>query len=435
MEEDDDNDYEYHLNDPGEIKQQIKNYQLKSKIITGLIIFLIILFLGVFGFFIYYFIIRKSPDDNKDNNNQPNSNTNPNSNKVFNFSSLFNVTYGVEGNKIENTFKVNGSNYNNQSFGIINNGKDYKRNPDRNTYDLFIPEGLDKNKYNKILLFIHGGFYIIGDKTQLKPICQKLAKQGYITASMDYSLLNNTNYDSSIFKILDEIASAIKSIKKTLKEKGFNETKLELAIGGASSGSQTALLYAYLYKASPLPIKFAINLVGPVTLEPGNGLQIKDLSNPLDNIEEGTIKKAIEEKTVVNITGEGGGIADPLGFMFIFLGYKPAEIAEITKNDSDKGKRMQEVYMKFQLTFPIAYPDKNPVPTLCLYGGKDTIIGIKHYSLLKSKFANKSRIDIAYNKNLTHDFYIEGNPDSEKCFLDLKAKLLDFSNKYFSKNK
>ena len=252
---------------------------------------------------------------------------------------------------------------------------------------------------------------------------------------MDYSLLNNTNYDSSIFKILDEIASAIKSIKKTLKEKGFNETKLELAIGGASSGSQTALLYAYLYKASPLPIKFAINLVGPVTLEPGNGLQIKDLSNPLDNIEEGTIKKAIEEKTVVNITGEGGGIADPLGFMFIFLGYKPAEIAEITKNDSDKGKRMQEVYMKFQLTFPIAYPDKNPVPTLCLYGGKDTIIGIKHYSLLKSKFANKSRIDIAYNKNLTHDFYIEGNPDSEKCFLDLKAKLLDFSNKYFSKNK
>ena len=78
---------------------------------------------------------------------------------------------------------------------------------------------------------------------------------------MAYSLLNSTNYNSSIFRILDEVASAIKSIKKTLKQKGFNETKLELAIGGASSGAQIALLFAYLYRNSTLPIKFAITLL------------------------------------------------------------------------------------------------------------------------------------------------------------------------------
>ena len=105
----------------------------------------------------------------------------------------------------------------------------------------------------------------MGNKTLFTYLCIGLAKKGYITVSMDYSLLNNTNYNSSIFRILDEVASAIKSIKKTLKEKGFNEEKLELAIGGASSGAQVALLYAYLYRNSALPIKFAINLVGPVT--------------------------------------------------------------------------------------------------------------------------------------------------------------------------
>ena len=76
----------------------------------------------------------------------------------------------------------------------------------------------------------------MGDKSAFILLCKVLASQGYITASMGYSLLNNSNYNSSIFRILDEVASAIKSIKETLKEKGFNKEKLELAIGGASSG-------------------------------------------------------------------------------------------------------------------------------------------------------------------------------------------------------
>ena len=419
MEEDNDNDYEYHLNDPGEIKQQIKSYQLKSKIITGIIIFLIILFLGVFGFFIYYFIIRK-----KDNNT--NTNTNTNTNKVFNFSSLFNVAYGVEANKIENTFKVNGNNYNNQTFGNINQGKDYERNPDKNTYDLFIPEGLDKNKYNKILLLIHGGFWTMGNKTLFIPLCLDLAKQGYISASMDYSLLNNTNYNSSIFRILDEVASAIKSIKKTLKEKGFNDKKLELAIGGASSGAQIALLYAYLYKNSTLPIKFAINLVGPVTHNTSlYYYKIKDPNKTLDSIEQDIIDKAIKETTIVPITGALNS-SNPMELVNLFLGYK---YNEIKLNYSDP--KCGQASMQFILLFPIIYVNKDVVPTLCLYTGKDTVVGVRQYSYFKSIFANKDKLDLQYCKNL----HVEGSPDTIDCFSGLYKKISNFSNKYFSKNK
>ena len=52
---------------------------------------------------------------------------------------------------------------------------------------------------------------------------------------MAYTLLNDPNNNSIIFQILDEVASAIKNIKKNLKDKGFKESKIELAIGGGSS--------------------------------------------------------------------------------------------------------------------------------------------------------------------------------------------------------
>jgi acetyl esterase/lipase len=404
-EDDNENDLEYHLNDPGEIKQQIKMNQLKSKVIIGIIIALTILFLGVFGFFIYYFFIRK---------------------KQIKFSTILNAKYGDDINRIENTFKINGSNYN-IAFGNVNKGEDYGLNTDKNKYDLFIPNDLDKNKYNKILLFIHGGFWVKGDKSLSTPICEDLANQGYITASMGYSLLNSTNYNSSIFRILDEVASAIKSIKKALKEKGFNESKLELAIGGASSGSQIALLYAYFYKKSPLDIKFAINLVGPVTFNNSYYYQIKNISKPLDNIEQESIDKAIKENTIEPIKASLNGV-DPIGLLNLFFGYK---YNEITMQD----KRCLDLLRQFQLVFPIEYADKNVVPTLCLYTGKDTVVGVRQYSYLKSKFVDKKKIDIQYCKNLTHEIDVKDSQDSKNCFSELYTKILNFSNNYFSKNK
>ena len=414
-ENDKEDDLEYHLNDPGDIKQQIKMNQFKSKVLIGIIIGLIILFLGVFGFFIYYFFIRK-----KENDNNQKKQTNQ-----IKFST-FNEKYGDDINKIENTFKINGSNYN-IAFGNVNKGEDYGLNTDKNKYDLFIPNDLDKNKYNKILLFIHGGFWVTGNKSMLTPLCQDLATQGYITASMGYSLLNNTNYNSSIFRMLDEVASAIKSIKKVLKEKGFNETKLELAIGGASSGSQVALLYAYFYKKSPLDIKFAINLVGPVTFNNTYYYQIKNLSKPLDNIEQESIDKAINEKTIEPIKASLNGV-DPIGLLNLFFGYK---YNEITMQD----ERCLDLLRQFQLVFPIEYADKNVVPTLCLYTGKDTVVGVRQYSYLKSKFVDKSKIDINYCKNLPHEMYVKDSPDTLDCFSGLSIKILDFSKQYFSKNK
>ena len=76
---------------------------------------------------------------------------------------ITNIAY-FKDNKIINTFKKNGKNYK-EEIGEINNGKDYEKN-ERNYYDLFLPYSSlkRKNKFNGIMLFIHGGGWTHGKK-------------------------------------------------------------------------------------------------------------------------------------------------------------------------------------------------------------------------------------------------------------------------------
>ena len=141
-----DNDLEYHLNDPEDV---IKVNNHKKTIIILLSGVLILVVLGVVAFLIFKFVFgKKDEDKDKDSDNKKKD-------EELKFNSYLNISYGGENNEIENTFKTNGSNYN-DVLGEINNGENYQQNLIRNLYDLYIPKNLDKNQYNKIILLIHG---------------------------------------------------------------------------------------------------------------------------------------------------------------------------------------------------------------------------------------------------------------------------------------
>ena len=55
-------------------------------------------------------------------------------------------------------------------------------------------------------------------------------------------------------------------------------------IQGGSSGAHLSLLYSYMIKNPPIPIKIIINNVGPVTLNPDYFWQTEPGKEPLDNI-------------------------------------------------------------------------------------------------------------------------------------------------------
>ena len=389
MDEKKDNDLEYHLNDPEDV---IKVNNHKKTIIILLSVVLILVVLGVVAFLIFKFVFgKKDEDKDKDSDNKKKD-------EELKFNSYLNISYGGENNEIENTFKTNGSNYN-DVLGEINNGENYKQNPSRNLYDLYIPKNLDKNQYNKIILLIHGGSYQLGDKSDLKDLCENLAIQGNIAVTMAHTFLNNSNLNSTIFRIQDEIATVIKNIKSNLKEKGFDETKLEIAIGGASSGSHLALLYAYFYK---------------------------------------NLKKYEEEKKIMPL------YVGPyfVQLMNIFLGYNeynnlfPMIKSRETMEIDTESPAYKELLEKAKLSFPITYVNKNTPPTICFYTGKDEFVGVKQYSYLKSEFEKNGndKIDLIYVKSLNHVIYIEGSEDAKVGLNMLFGKIAEYSQRYFTPN-
>jgi hypothetical protein len=134
------------------------------------------------------------------------------------------------------------------------------------------------------------------------------------------------------------------NIKEQLKNRGFNEDKLELAIGGYSSGAHLTLLYGYSYKNIPIPLKFLIDFVGPISLEPKYWYKVKGEKYLLDNITSEEIEKAIKEEKFIKVFEDDVLV----GIMNGFLGkkYTDEELKEMLDN-----KKLKENNEKYQELF------------------------------------------------------------------------------------
>ncbi len=197
-----------------------------------------------------------------------------------------NISYVEEGSIITNTYKAGGVNANEYH---VNGDLDYPTTTSSNTYDLYVPNGCPRNDKHTVILFVHGGAWISGFKTDVNPYIFDFANRGYIAATIKYTLLKRSMDDPtlSIFRNLDEIDACIKSIKTSLQELGFDVSKTNLVIGGASSGAHLSMLYSYSRgDKCPLPLRFVIDAVGPVDIDPYNW---KSFVNPTDEALDGQL--------------------------------------------------------------------------------------------------------------------------------------------------
>ena len=411
MKENENGDFEYHLEDLDE-KTLIRNKcSTKTKVIFTILIILVILAIGATAYFAYKYIDSKNSKKSIKNNSNNDIIFPPDSDKDDSKKievdldgglpywetygrKISNISYVKGNDPIHNSFKIGGENYNIE-IGIINNGKDY--NPsERNIYDLYIPfiATQKKDKSNKILLLIHGGGWMDGQKEYMDGLCKMYVKYGIITASLGYTLIQINNTETNMFRILDEITAAIKSIGEILSNEGFDINKLEFAIGGHSAGAHLALLYAYSIKNIPYPIKFVVDLCGPVSLEPECYVELKDNNEPLQNIEPNDIDEAFKANKI-KIKNESVNI-DSLFVINSFIGnqYNISELNEVLVDN--KSPASIGLMKKIQYIFPGIFINKATLPTICFYSGKDETIGIGHYSFLKKKFEENQ------NNNITH---------------------------------
>lgn len=131
---------------------------------------------------------------------------------------------------------------------------------ERQKLDLYIPKNSDGEV--GLILMIHGGAWVAGDKSGYSDFIKGWADKGHAAASINYRYLA---YDVSFDDILDDIESALHAIKKAGEEKGVNINKMLLS--GHSAGGHLSMLYPYARKSSsPIEPVAIANYCGPTDM-------------------------------------------------------------------------------------------------------------------------------------------------------------------------
>ena len=213
---------------------------------------------------------------------------------------------------------------------------------EHNTYDLYLPNDAAQQESLALILYVHGGSWLGGDKNEHHGDCYSWVQKGYATATMNYSLLNEDGV--SIPTMLEEIGSCIQHIEEFAARKGVRIR--QMAIGGTSAGGHLAMMYAY-GRPHCLPLRFATIKVGPSDLR---------ILCPYD----GNAKAEDVEKFAFSCTGQH------------------RDVSALTPELLDS--------IKLQAS-PIAYiNDSTALPAIFAYGGNDGLVKPENYRQLQARY-------------------------------------------------
>ena len=130
--------------------------------------------------------------------------------------------------------------------------------------DIYLPS--DTEAVSGAVLFIHGGGWMSGDKSEEDIRCRIVANGGYVAATLNYTLLTDETEDFyTIDLVMDEIDLAIERLVEVSAEQGIDLQSV--ALSGYSAGGHIALLYAYTQaEDAPLDVAFVSSMAGPADI-------------------------------------------------------------------------------------------------------------------------------------------------------------------------
>jgi acetyl esterase/lipase len=201
-------------------------------------------------------------------------------------------------------------------------------------------------KETSLILFIHGGSFTSGDKEEEDMWCKYFASKGFITATVNYSLLGRDE-NANINMMNEQMLACVTAIKEECLNRGYDIK--QMATSGQSAGGCLAMLYAYSHADdSPIPVKLVFQQTGPASFhaEDWSGSGSSSEAELTDD-ELNEIAKAASGWSGENITAQM--VAD----------------------------RSYRSYI--DAISPMMLVNESTVPTLCAYGPKDKIVpgGIK----------------------------------------------------------
>ena len=166
--------------------------------------------------------------------------------------------------------------------------------------DIYRPAG-DSSTNRPVVVLAHGGFFLAGsnDGVDVVPLCEDLARMGYVAASISYRLgIDNvfdleTSLQESVLRGVHDAKAAVRYFRRTHAEDGnpWGIDPARIVLGGSSAGAFIALHAAYIDDMEEVPD--IIDLT-----QPGLGGGLEGLS--------GNPGYSSEVLSIVNISGAMG---------------------------------------------------------------------------------------------------------------------------------
>ncbi len=254
---------------------------------------------------------------------------------------------------------------------------------ERHKVDIFIPKNV--SYYSGIILYVHGGGWHMGDKSVHYDDVKHFSSLGYVCATMNYRFVSE---NISVFDELDDITSALKTVKSECLKYGFNAEKLILS--GGSAGAHLALLYAYTRKED----------------SPVNPVAVCAYCPPVDCSKPDFLS----------------GISDEFEEWKYDLLSKCCGV-RLTK-DNFFNAHQQEALKKIS---PVRYVSKNCVPTAVFHGSKDELIPFEHINSFMEMLGDAGvKNDLVLYKNSGHA--LDKDPEAPVC---AKTVIKDYAEMYF----
>ena len=251
---------------------------------------------------------------------------------------------------------------------------------ERQVMDIHLPENLKEDETRPVVLYIHGGGWVGGDKSSFSTQLEPTLELGYIYASMNYHYaVNGDNY----LTMINDVKLAIDYLYEHHEQYQIDTTGIALV--GNSAGAHLAMLFAYKLNDGNIPVSLVVSEVGPT-----------DFTDP--SYDDDFIVSDIEALI-------------------------PSLIGKTYDASMDLSKDPDLIDAS-----PLYHVDQNTVPTIMVYGKLDRLIPYSNPVILDDKLT-KFNIDHVFFTYEHSDHGLRNNLDSETK-LSYRQALIEYLEKY-----